>query len=60
MIRARRLLRAMLRCESGLTYVEYALLIALISMGLVVTFEVLGDFVEGRFFSVNSDLQNAI
>ena len=60
MTRAGRSLKAMLRCESGLTYVEYALLIALISMGLVVTFEVLGDFVEGRFFSVNSDLQNAI
>ncbi len=59
MTRAGRSLKAMLRSESGLTYLEYALLMALISLGLMVTFEFLGDFVEARFLSVNSDLQNA-
>lgn len=51
---------AMLRCESGLNQIEYALLIGIVGVSLIVTLNLMGETVESTYISVNSDVRNAL
>ena len=43
--------------ESGATAIEYATIAALVSVGLVGTFDILGQFLDASITSVASDLE---
>ena len=54
----RRLVRDFCRCERGLTFIEYGLLLSLLALGLFGLWGAIGGMVEANFLSVNSDLQS--
>ena len=49
-----------LRCERALSQIEYALLLALLTVGLVTLWSLLGDMIEANFLNTNSDLKTAV
>ena len=46
--------------ESGATAIEYAMIAALVSVGIVGTVDILGQTVDGSMTSVAADLEMAV
>ena len=47
------------KCESGATAIEYALLAALISVGIIAAASALGDQISATFTDIESELSGA-
>ena len=55
-----KLIKDLVKCESGTTAIEYALLAGLVSLALVATLASFGTTIDGHFDTLASTVQNAV